>query len=839
MNLHYNFNLKSILKPIVFGILTTVFLANTHVKAQIDPNLQEDFDELLAELEMQSGLVGLSASVRLPNGNLWQGAEGISGEGEDLTPEHVMGIADITQTFVATTTLMLIEDGLLALDDTVGNWISGIEHVPTDATIEQYLSHTSGIYSFLSLDYEDAMIADLEAIWTAADVLDEFIEGPNFEPGELWSYSSSNYLVLGLVIEAVTGEEFHDVIRDRILNPLGMDRTYSMYNEEPEEPWANVWGLDPITNEFVDLMAAGYSPNSFWSSNEYGAGMISDTKELSYFMEALVTGDLLSEEHQSMLMDFIDTGGGYINGYSLGLERYDVAGETAYGYTGTFFYRAFSHYYPEHELTITFMSNENVATYDSEYISEVFFNAYQNWVEESTGLISSELVASTDAEDAGRWPEVPHDYDVDNFKLVYYTNDAHGVPTAVSGLISVPANTECDEFPMIAYCHGTVASTTNVPSYMNYAGEITQALASGGFITVGPDYLGYGESESSGLHPYYHAETEATTTIDMIDAGREFLESNVVSDNGQVLVTGYSQGGHAAMATLKYAHENNIVDPIGIIGGAPLSGAYNQSEVMGPGVIYEQYEYTYMGYVAFTTESYQMVYENLYDDPSDFYLSPYDELIPSWIGSGGNTFDVPEAHDVLPGNLSDWVVDSVVTNMQTNMNHPIWHNLQDNDTHDWVPGFPLRMYYCEADDQVPYVNSTTTEEAMLAAGATDVQAIDVLPSGDHGQCRTPAFSATYEFFAGLAAMCEVTSVSEMDEQELEVYPNPTADFITLTIPEGQGELEIYDQSGRRVVSERINTTQSQIDLSHLATGVYVAEVHTNTAVRTVRVVVSR
>ena len=102
---------------------------------------------------------------------------------------------------------------------------------------------------------------------------------------------------------------------------------------------------------------------------------------------------------------------------------------------------------------------------------------------------------------------LPVDYDVNFYKLTYTTTDIDGSETVASGAIAVPATNECNVFPMVSYCHGTVLRRFDVPSEQNFESFLPTAFAAAGYIALAPDYLGLGEDE--GVHPYVHAESQA------------------------------------------------------------------------------------------------------------------------------------------------------------------------------------------------------------------------------------------------------------------------------------------------------------------------------------------
>ena len=189
-------------------------------------------------------------------------------------------------------------------------------------------------------------------------------------------------------------------------------------------------------------------------------------------------------------------------------------------------------------------------------------------------LVSHQLLGTDQASTFK--PLVPQaKYNVKTYKITYNTVDIDGTPTVASGAVVVPVSADCDSLPMLSYAHGTVLKKEDVPSRNNQEATIAKIGASVGAISVAPDYLGLGDNP--GLHPYLHAESEATATLDAIRAARELLDTLNIGDDGEVFFTGYSQGGHAAMAAAKYVQDNNLFAEFNVIGAGPASGPYNLS----------------------------------------------------------------------------------------------------------------------------------------------------------------------------------------------------------------------------------------------------------------------
>lgn len=437
-------------------------------------------------------------------------------------------------------------------------------------------------------------------------------------------------------------------------------------------------------------------------------------------------------------------------------------------------------------------------------------------------LVSSELLSTTPAFLLSVPPFLTGEYDVDYYKITYHTVDLDGNPTVASGAVGVPIGESCDIFPMTLYCHGTVLRKQDIPSAENAESQILKVFSTVGYITVAPDYLGLGDHP--GLHPYVHAASQATASIDAFFAAEELIESlEAVTHNGELLVTGYSQGGHASMATLKYAQDNGLLDEMGIIGGAPLSGPYNMSGSQAE-VLLSGEPYSNPGYVVYLLKSYQMAYGNIYNELSDIIQSPYDELVLPYFDGEQNEFDMAVVNEQLPMVISELLVDTVLANMENNDNHPIWQALRDNDNYDWTPQMPLRMFYCDGDEQVPFANSTIALETMQANGAADVDATNVFPGATHGGCVIPAVLATRTFFDELASPCGlISSTDDTPKVEvLKVWPNPAKDQVRFAFSEPAGVLSIYDVYGKLIVMKIINGEELSLPVSHLAAGTYVA-----------------
>ncbi|MCK5278544.1 MAG: hypothetical protein KAK04_08400, partial [Cyclobacteriaceae bacterium] len=352
------------------------------------------------------------------------------------------------------------------------------------------------------------------------------------------------------------------------------------------------------------------------------------------------------------------------------------------------------------------------------------------------------------------------------YKITYNTTDVFGEPTVASGALFVPL-ISCDTLPFVSHQHGTVFEKIAVPS--NTYGYTHGLLFSGnGFIVTMPDYLGLGDNP--GLHPYIHWESEATASIDLIRAAREFLTDPLqIWDNNQLFLTGFSQGGHSTMAIHKYIKVNNLQSEFNVVASAPMSGPYALSSANFD-FVFGSPTYPKPAYLPYACASYQYVYGNLYTSYDEYYDPPYATTIADWIAAGT---DPP----YLPTNFYAFMQDSVIDNILSMPNHPTRVALRDNDLYNWIPQNPVRMLYCTMDHLVTFENSIVALDTMNALGAPDVQAIDVYPSGNHFTCFIPATTYSLVWFDSLRVECVITSIASVKKQpEINLYPNPVKDI---------------------------------------------------------------
>ncbi|MBK6776197.1 MAG: hypothetical protein IPG74_10285 [Flavobacteriales bacterium] len=383
----------------------------------------------------------------------------------------------------------------------------------------------------------------------------------------------------------------------------------------------------------------------------------------------------------------------------------------------------------------------------------------------SDSLINSMTVAELQAQGVG-----DADFDIDVYKVRYYTVDPQGQPTIASGAMVVPQGI-C-YFPLACYHHGTIVEREAVPSRLSSEIIVGYFLGGSGYVSVLPDYVGLGDSQI--LHPYMHAATESAAALDLMRAAREFCGANGIQLNGQVFLAGYSQGGHASMATHKTIQEQ-FGGEFNVTANAPCSGPYQLSGVQAQAMI-DTIPYPAPYYLPYIVYSYASIYPDLAAILPDVFQPPYDVLLPPLFDGTHSAGDIDA---VMPTVPSQALQSAMLQAFSTDPQHPFRLALQENDNFDWAPQAPVWMFYCEGDGHVFYENTIAALQAMNANNAPNVLASSMGVTNDHGACALPALMAAKSWFDGLKGDCTWDGVSEAKATRWTVYPNPSSSGWTI------------------------------------------------------------
>jgi hypothetical protein len=341
---------------------------------------------------------------------------------------------------------------------------------------------------------------------------------------------------------------------------------------------------------------------------------------------------------------------------------------------------------------------------------------------------------------AGSTNIVPR-YAVDVHRIVYETLDPLGGRIQASGVLAVPQNPG-KALPLASYQHGTLVRDSEAPSVAELGERVIGiAFATTGYAAVVPDYLGLGDSP--GLHPYHHARSEATACVDLLRAARTWCATNNVSLTGQLFLCGYSEGGHVTMSLhreLEAYHTNEFA----ITASAPMAGAYDLSgttleDALSGRPMPNPY------YFALLLAAYQDVY-HFADSLAELLAPPYDTTLPPLLTGTSSSSQINAA---MANVVTHVLKPEVVSALQNNPNHPLRVALRENDLHRWTPRAPMRLYHCGGDEDVIFANSQVAYDSFRSRGVIQVELIEPLATGDHGDCAPPSLEGAKAWFDSL------------------------------------------------------------------------------------------
>ncbi|MCC5908659.1 MAG: beta-lactamase family protein [Balneolaceae bacterium] len=260
---------------------------------QVDPDLDK-LDRFLTNLFEHDKFMG-SAAVLSDDEIIFSRAYGFIDEEKTLsTPETIYRTGSITKTFTSAILLRLAEEGKTDLSETLDKYYPQIPN-SGEITIEQMLRHRSGLVSFTNMpEYADYNTGEI----TKEEMLERFVGyGTEFNPDEKMQYSNTGYVLLGYIIEDITGGTFQEALNTYITEPLGMERTFhgstiSFENNEAQSFVRNGgWQKAPETNMFIP----------------HGAGAVSSTPaETAMFYRYLFSGNLISKSSLERMIEAKD-----------------------------------------------------------------------------------------------------------------------------------------------------------------------------------------------------------------------------------------------------------------------------------------------------------------------------------------------------------------------------------------------------------------------------------------------------------------------------------------------------------------------------------------------------
>jgi D-alanyl-D-alanine carboxypeptidase len=256
-------------------------------ETRLSPTVTDRLAQVVT-LAHQDGVPGIAADVTVAGQGSWRSVTGLAdrARNQPVTPESKFAIGSITKTFTATAVLQLVDQGKLKLSDSLSNWEPQVQNAE-QITVQMLLDMTSGIFD--EGGPGSTLVAqthvDPGRVFTPREIVDMAIaQGPRSPPGQRVYYSNTNYILLGMIVQEVTGQSIEQVITDQILGPLHLANT----------SFPTAEGIPGTVGYLVQ--DGRITPAPRLSPTVFGAAgaMISTLDDMRLWAHALGTGALLS-----------------------------------------------------------------------------------------------------------------------------------------------------------------------------------------------------------------------------------------------------------------------------------------------------------------------------------------------------------------------------------------------------------------------------------------------------------------------------------------------------------------------------------------------------------------
>ncbi|MBC7897850.1 MAG: beta-lactamase family protein [Cytophagaceae bacterium] len=339
---------------------------STRLVAAQEPVSAQTLKAALDSLRTTARFPGATLGISLPGGISLGVASGFS----DTVRKVPMQATDrllqgsVGKTYVAAIALQLVQEGTLSLDDPIAKYLGSepwFTRLPNSAriTVRHLMQHTSGLVRW---EFDPAAAAVMRAhpfkVWTPVERLGYLFDKPApFEAGAGWEYSDTNYIVLGMIIERITGRTYYDELHRRLLRPLHLVNTIPSDRRRLEKvvngyagPRNDLGGFDA---SLVDGMLA-VNPQLEWT----GGGVASTSQELAHWLRILFTGRVIPQPLLDQMVAGVPARLGANVRYGLGMMIRDTPLGPAWGHSGFFpGYATEALYFPELDMAVAIQVN--------------------------------------------------------------------------------------------------------------------------------------------------------------------------------------------------------------------------------------------------------------------------------------------------------------------------------------------------------------------------------------------------------------------------------------------------------------------------------------------------
>ncbi|MDX1942088.1 MAG: serine hydrolase domain-containing protein [Saprospiraceae bacterium] len=334
------------------------------VNGLLAQDLHTAIDHYLDSLYKASNFSGVSLAVILPNGEAIASAKGKADleSNQSLNSRHFLLAGSIGKTIVAATALKLVEQGKLKLDEPISTYLGKeiwFDSIPNarSITVRMLMNHTSGIPEHVHNEaFLKRTAQEPDKIWTPLECIRYIFGKGLFEAGKDWGYADTNYIILGMIMEKITGKQYYDLANELILKPSGLKNIIQSDRRELKgvaigysQPGSPFLIEGPIIKDGKFVI----NPQLEWT----GGGYATTPTDLARWAKYLYEGNAFNKEMLDMMLQGVPSKLGK-NLYGLGVIIGESKYGKTYGHSGWFpGYISEVRYYPQYEFSIAIQFN--------------------------------------------------------------------------------------------------------------------------------------------------------------------------------------------------------------------------------------------------------------------------------------------------------------------------------------------------------------------------------------------------------------------------------------------------------------------------------------------------
>ena len=357
----------------IFSVFAVLFAVNQDfTKVELNEKSSENFQvtsDKILNSKLQKALDKAVKQMKIPGavmyisgqGEAWAGASGFSNlkSKTPMKPNDRLGLASTSKTFVAVAVLQLVEKGKLDLDKAISNYLPPKVSInipySDEITIRQLLNHTSGVVEYYDDKFHKLTYnRSRSQLWTATEAIELiYNRQPKAKPGEEYQYCDSNYILLEIIVEQTTGKPLAEIIREQILNPLGLKNTFTELREPNFK--SNVTGYSEGNKDGIL-----YSHKDLNEGNGLGdGGLFASASDTAKFLKALLAEKtLLSPKMLEEMLSSVPVEDD--NDYGLGIGHFQTRFGKAIGHSGwSYGFVSLMLYFPDEDITAVVLVNKH------------------------------------------------------------------------------------------------------------------------------------------------------------------------------------------------------------------------------------------------------------------------------------------------------------------------------------------------------------------------------------------------------------------------------------------------------------------------------------------------